>query len=268
MAKFGFIGAGQMAQALAVGIADADHQANFLISDPNLEARDIFASRVGRDRTEVANHNRDVFERSETVFLAVKPQYFAQAMEALDLDPQIRPLIISVIAGVSISKISKTTGIHRIIRVMPNTPCLVGQGACGVAVPAGVPDEDVQLVKSLLQPIGLVEVVPETMMDSVTGLSGSGPAFVFAFMESLIAGAERAGMPAETARKLVIQTVYGAAVLVEVTGEPIASLRENVTSPGGTTLAGLNALREHGFQEAVIAAVEAATERSRELGEC
>ena len=266
MAKFGFIGAGQMAKALAAGIANSDGEADFLISDPNQDARDAFSTRVGRDCTKVASNNREVFSDSETVFLAVKPQYFSDAVAGLDLDLRTEPLVISVIAGVPISTISRLTGINRIIRVMPNTPCLVGQGACGISFPSGVAAEDVQRVQSLLEPIGLVEVVPEPMLDVVTGLSGSGPAFVFAFMESLIAGAEQAGMPLETAKALAIQTVYGAAVLVKETGEPLAGLREKVTSPGGTTLSGLNALKEHGFQDAVVSAVEAATERSRELG--
>ena len=266
MTRFGFIGAGQMAKALASGIATVDSQSKFLISDPAPAARETFVVNLGADRTSIASSNQEVFEESDTVFLAVKPQFFEAALEGVELDLQAQPLIISVMAGIPISRIAARTGIERVVRVMPNTPCLVGQGTCGISVPAEVSDEDIELVKALLEPIGLVVIVPEPMLDSVTGLSGSGPAFVFAFMESLIAGAERTGMPTDIAQELAIQTVFGAAVLVKETGESIATLRERVTSPGGTTLAGLTALKENGFHEAVISAVEAATARSRELG--
>jgi pyrroline-5-carboxylate reductase len=256
-----------MAKALAAGIAAANSQATFLISDPNTDARNSFSSRVGAAKTLDASSNQEVLEQCQTVFLAVKPQYVTAALEEIHLDSRIRPLIVSVVAGVPISRITALTGIDRVIRVMPNTPCLIGQGACGVSVPAGAADRDFELVKSYLEPIGLVVVVPEPLLDSVTGLSGSGPAFVFAFMESLIAGAVQTGMPPDIAQELAIQTVFGAAGLVKETGESISTLRERVTSPAGTTLAGLNALKEHGFQEAVVSAVVAATERSRELGQ-
>lgn len=256
-----------MAKALAVGIAGADRQATFLISDPNTDAKNTFSTCVGASKTQEARSNQEVLENCQTVILAVKPQFLSAALEGLRLHANLRPLIVSVIAGVTISRIVELSGIDRVIRVMPNTPCLIGLGACGVSAPADAALQDVRLVKSFLEPIGLVTVVPEPMLDSVTGLSGSGPAFVFAFMESMIAGAVQTGMPADVARELAIQTVFGAAALVKETGEPISKLREGVTSPAGTTLAGLESLKKHKFQEAVIAAVVAATERARELGE-
>ncbi len=264
--KIGFIGAGQMAKALAAGIVTGNHQATFLISDPSDEARNTFSLLVGAERVGLATSNQEVFEQCQIVFLAVKPQYLDVALAALQINPKIRPLIVSVIAGVPIAKIVELTGIDRVIRVMPNTPCLVGQGVCGVAFPEGVGEQDIDQVRSFLDPMGLVMTVSEPLLDSVTGLSGSGPAFVFAFMESLIQGAVETGMSREIATELAIQTVLGAAALVKETGEPISTLRKRVTSPGGTTLAGLNALKQYDFHTAVVAAVKAATDRSRELG--
>jgi pyrroline-5-carboxylate reductase len=149
---------------------------------------------------------------------------------------------------------------------MPNTPCLVGAGAIAMSPAAGVAAEDVAMIREYLEAAGLVVNVPESLLDAVTGLSGSGPAYVFTFIESLIQGGVLMGLPVGTARELAIQTVLGAATMLAQTDEHPATLRDRVTSPGGTTIAALAALEERGFRDAVIAAVRASAIRSQELG--
>jgi len=264
--NIGFIGAGQMAKALAVGIAQsADQSIHFFISDPCDAACDSFAQLVSDPHSITrVESNQHLADSSELIFLAVKPQYLNDAIE--DVEFKNSPLICSIVAGVRTFELERLTGSQRIIRMMPNRPCLIGMGACGMTADSAVNLSDRQTLKTMLEPMAVVVEVSESILDSVTGLSGSGPAFVFTFIESLIDGAVLTGMPRATARQLAIQTVLGSAKMLQETGDHPAILRDSVASPGGTTIEGIKALEENSFRDAVISAVQAATERSRELG--
>lgn len=255
-----------MAKALGYGIAKLKNKSlSFAIADPHEEACKSFTELVG-EHSEVAvcATNQELVSSSDVVFLAVKPQFLEEALNGLDFASN-SPLVVSVVAGYRIFQLERLTGSKRIIRVMPNTPCLIGQGASALSCDS-VDVEDVNLVLDFLESVGKVVQVEERLMDSVTGLSGSGPAYVFSFIEALIDGAVLTGMGRATARKLAIQTVIGAAMMVDQTGEHTAVLRDKVTSPGGTTIAGLKALEESAFRDGVMSAVQAATERSMDLG--
>ncbi len=177
-------------------------------------------------------------------------------------------LLVSIAAGVTLNRLAAAlpTG-QRIVRVMPNTPCLIGKGASGFALGKHATKPDGELVASLLSAVGVAFEVPEKLLDAVTGLSGSGPAFVYSMIEGLANGGAAEGLSPELALELAARTVSGAAEMVLQTGETPAVLRDRVTSPGGTTVAGLGVLRERGFGDAVIEAVKAATRRSVELGQ-
>ena len=198
-------------------------------------------------------------------FLAIKPQYLEIAVEGLDFASST-PLVVSIIAGVGIFQLERLTGIKRIIRVMPNTPCLIGHGASAIAPGEEADPTDVELIKSFLNSIGLVVEVGEDLIDSVTGISGSGPAYVYTFIEAMIDGGVLTGMPRATARELAIQTVIGSALMVKESGEHPGVLRDQVTSPGGTTIEAMKSLEENSFRDTVMSAVLAATMRSQELG--
>jgi pyrroline-5-carboxylate reductase len=259
----GFIGAGKMAQALAGGIAKDFPDLKFVVSDPSADALTTFEE-VVQGRSVAADSNQQVFDQSDCVVLAVKPQHAESALQDVTSGSK-RPIVVSIMAGVTILKITNMTGSERVIRVMPNTPCLVGQGASGIAANENVDAGDIASVIGLFKSVGKVVEVPEEQIDAVTGVSGSGPAYVFRFIEALIEGGVAEGLAPDVAATLAVQTVRGAAELLGETGESPAVLRDRVTSPGGTTLAALNSLESAGFAAAVIAAVRAATARSKEL---
>jgi pyrroline-5-carboxylate reductase len=203
----------------------------------------------------------------DVIILAVKPQQMAAVLS--ELRPAIKPhhLLISIAAGVRIATLSKGLGENvRIVRVMPNTPCLVGQSASGYCLGPAATAADGVLVGQLLGAVGRAFAVDEKLLDAVTGLSGSGPAFVYTVIEALSDGGVRMGLPRDVALSLAAQTVLGSAEMVLQTGEHPAVLKDRVTSPGGTTIAGLQALETGGLRAALMAAVEAATRRSIELG--
>ncbi len=264
--KIGFVGAGQMATALAQGFVRAELTGGERLwaADPIAKSAQIFAERTGGL---IAAGNPDLVEKAEVIFLAVKPQQMGAVLD------EIRPcltsgkLVVSIAAGVSIARISAALGAQtRIVRVMPNTPCLVGRGACGFCLSPAATEADAALVEQLLRAVGIAFCVPEKLMDAVTGLSGSGPAFVYTIIEALSDGGVRMGLPRNVATALAAQTVAGAAEMVLSTGEHTGALKDRVTSPGGTTIAGIQALEEGGLRAALMAAVETATERSMELG--
>jgi pyrroline-5-carboxylate reductase len=176
-------------------------------------------------------------------------------------------LVVSIAAGVRLSTLAEGLGANvRLVRVMPNTPCLVGRGACGFCLGKAATADDGQLVHQLLAAVGIAVEVEEKLLNAVTGLSGSGPAFVYVAIEALSDGGVRAGLPRSAATTLAVQTVLGAAEMVLATGEHPGVLKDRVTSPGGTTIAGLAALESGGFRAALLDAVDAATRRSEELG--
>jgi pyrroline-5-carboxylate reductase len=266
--KIGLMGAGRMATALARGFVRAEivPAGSIIATDPSEEARKAFSREV--PGTIVAADNSAEVARADVVILAVKPQQMNEALSAIRGAIGSNALVVSIAAGVTIERLQ--AGLpdgQRIVRVMPNTPCLIGQGASGFALGQHATRSDAELVASLLSAVGSAFEVPEKLLDAVTGLSGSGPAFVYSMIEALADGGEAEGMSPELALELAARTVRGAAEMVLQTGESPSVLRDRVTSPGGTTLAGLGVLRERAFGEAVCEAVKAATRRSAELGQ-
>ncbi|MGA2034242.1 MAG: pyrroline-5-carboxylate reductase [Thermoguttaceae bacterium] len=263
--RIGLIGAGQMATALAQGFVRSGlvRAEDLLASDPSAEARSRFARATG-GRT-VAD-NLQVAAQADVLFLAVKPQQMAKVLAELKGRIAAGGLVVSIAAGIRLSSLAAALGGDaRLIRVMPNTPCLIGKGACGYALGERATAADGQLVARLLAAVGLAFEVEEKLLDAVTGLSGSGPAFVYVIIEALSDGGVRMGLPRQMATALAAQTVLGAAEMVASSGEHPGVLKDRVTSPGGTTIAGLQALEEGGLRAALMAAVEAATQRSTEL---
>lgn len=262
----GFIGAGQMARALARGFVAAEllKGNKILACDPVSTAGEAFAADV--PGAKLLASNAAVVERSEVLFLAVKPQNMPAVMAELAGKATKDKLFISIAAGVTLGKLCDGLKSQRVVRVMPNTPALVGQGASAYAIGSGATEEDKQLVGKLLGAVGIAFPLEEKLLDAVTGLSGSGPAFVYVMIEALSDGGVRMGLPRDIASALAAQTVLGAAQMVLTTGDHPAALKDKVASPGGTTIAGLAALESHGLRAALIAAVEAATRRSQELG--
>jgi pyrroline-5-carboxylate reductase len=262
----GFLGAGKMATALArgwlaAGLVTVDR---VLASDPLPQARQAFQSETG---LRTAENNREVVEASDLLVLAVKPQAMASLLT--DIRPALsrRQLIVSIAAGISLRQLSEGLGSdRRLIRVMPNTPCLVGASASGYSPGEAASPEDISLVDRLLNAVGRAFRLPEHLLDAVTGLSGSGPAFVYVMIEALSDGGVRMGLPRDVATALATQTVFGSAKMVLETGSHPAVLKDMVASPGGTTIAGLHALERGGLRAALMDAVEAATRRSTQLG--
>lgn len=266
--QLGFIGAGRMATALARGLVQAEllPPTSILACDPVALARESFAREIAG--VSVFDKNAPVVEKADVLILAVKPQQLTKVLAEIRDAIRTDALVVSIAAGQPLSRLAAgLPSNQRIVRVMPNTPCLVGRGASAYSLGAQATPADGQLVAQLLSAVGIAREVPESQLDAVTGLSGSGPAFVYAMIEALTEGGTAAGLPLELAAELAAQTAAGAAEMILKTGRPPAELREQVTSPGGTTLAGLMALDENGFGAAVVGAVRAATLRSAELGQ-
>ena len=263
--RWGFIGAGKMAGALiqgmlAKGAVTVDRVS---ASDPIGAIRDVVTSKNG---IRVTESNTDVVERSDVIVLAVKPQSIANVLESLRPSLTKNHLLISIAAGISLKKLAEhhAPGM-RVIRVMPNTPSLVGEGASAYAMGPEATEQDELLVKSCLEAVGLAFKVPESLIDAVTGLSGSGPAYVYTIIEALSDGGVRVGLPREMATALAAQTVLGAAKMVLETKEHTGALKDQVTSPGGTTIAGIHALERGNVRAALMDAVQASFNRSKEL---
>ncbi|HEX3998050.1 MAG TPA: pyrroline-5-carboxylate reductase [Pirellulales bacterium] len=263
--SLGFIGAGQMARALAKGFASANLVEPDRISayDPLPAALQDFCGLVNGAIS--GGSNAEVVERSSVVVLAVKPQMIPAV--AAELHGRLaEKLLISIAAGVRLKSLAELFGTTRVIRVMPNMPALVGSSASGYSLASGATADDARLVERLFSAVGRVVVVDEKLLDAVTGLSGSGPAFVFVMIEALADGGVRMGLPRAVALTLAAQTCKGAAEMVLATGDHPATLKDRVASPGGTTIAGLQALETGAVRAALMAAVEAATRRATELG--
>lgn len=262
----GFVGAGQMATALAAGWAragllDAGRSA---ATDPYPAARVKFTEATGLP---VHPELGPPLAAADVLVLAVKPQVVGLALGQLRPLLQPRHLVVSIAAGVTLKALADGLGHDtRLARVMPNTPCLVGASASGYAVGPAATPEDAAVVGKLFGAVGTAFAVPEHLLDAVTGLSGSGPAFVYVAIEALADGGVRAGLPRDVAQALAAQTVLGSAKMVLETGTHPAALKDAVASPGGTTIAGLHALERAGFRAALMDAVTAAADRARELG--
>jgi pyrroline-5-carboxylate reductase len=264
--RIGLIGAGQMGTALGQGFVKSGliPAENLLAGDLDEAALKRFAQATGGCTT---SDNTEVAKQSDVVFLAVKPAQIQLVADGLRGKIATESLVVSIAAGIRLATLAGLLGPKvRLVRVMPNTPCLVGRGACGYCLGEQATAADGQLVRQLLGAVGLAYRVDEKLLDAVTGLSGSGPAFVYVIIEALSDGGVRMGLPRNVAMALAAQTVCGAAEMVMSTGEHPGLLKDRVTSPGGTTIAGLQALESAGLRAALMAAVEAATRRSIELG--
>ena len=266
--KTGLIGCGRMGRALIIGAIDAG-----TLSANDIVAYDIEPAAVEKLKKErgvsIAASLREVISSCDTILLCTKPGDVNEVLREIatfGTSPN-HILLISVAAGITISTIERTIFSHaRVVRAMPNTPALVGMGAAAYTPGTDATQEDSDFVAKLLGSVGKVVEVPEKLMDSVTGLSGSGPGFVYLFIESLADGGVACGLPRDKALELATQTVLGAATMVQQTGLHPAILKDMVASPGGTTIAGISSLEENAFRSATIKGVEAATRRAIDLG--
>ena len=263
--RIGFIGCGAMAKALAGGLLEAGVPASQIrASDPFAAARESFAAAIGARTCE---SNGEVVGDSDLVVLAVKPGSVGEVLAGLDPAASARPIWVSIAAGVPLSALSASLPAGaRVVRTMPNTPALVRSGATAYFPGPNVSADDLELVEQVLQAAGWCWRAPsEDLLDAVTGLSGSGPAYVFLFLEALADAGVSQGLPRDAAQALAIRTVLGSAKLALETGTHPGVLKDQVTSPGGTTIAGLEKLEAGGVRAAVYEAVRAATERSRAM---
>lgn len=264
--KLGIIGCGKMGTALVEGAirSGAVDAANVTGVDLYQGARDNFAKATGaRVDTDIAT-----LGECEVILLCTKPLDVPSALSQISQANAGKPvLVISVAAGITISALEAAAAENiRVIRAMPNTPALVGKGAAAYCLGSLATSDDAESARRLLEAVGLAVVVPERLMDAVTGLSGSGPAYIYMVIEALTDGAVCAGLPRADALRLAAQTVAGAAAMVLETGEHPAVLKDMVTSPGGTTITGVAELERLGLRNAMISAVGAAARKATELG--
>lgn len=267
----GFLGAGNLAEALIKGlIASGSVRPGNIVASDRMSERLIYLAESYE--VKVFSKNYEVVRNAEIIFLTVKPGDVEHVLREIAPEFTQGKLLISAAAGVTTSRILDTlkasglTHFVPVVRAMPNTPAIVREGATGLSAGPGAGKAHLELAAALFTSVGKVAVVEdESLMDPLTGLSGSGPAYVFLFMEALIEGGVKAGLERETATALAMQTVLGAARLAIESPKSLQELRRMVSSPGGTTLAGLKRLEEGGFTQAVEAAVDAATRRAREL---
>ena len=278
--KLGFIGCGKMAAALIKGVLKSG-----LCKPADITASDVHAASAEKLRAEtgvtIALSNVEVVGASDVIVLAVKPGDALAAIQSVTTQPMESSmrwawqggsgkggkLLLSIVAGLSIRSLEQAAGDKlRIIRVMPNTPALVLAGASAFALGTQATEEDAAVAQSIFGSVGIALQVKETLLDAVTGLSGSGPAYGYTIIEAMADGGVLMGLPRELALQLAAKTVAGAAEMVLQSGLHPAVLRDQVASPGGTTIAGLEALESGGLRAALIAAVRAATERATALG--
>ena len=255
------MGAALLKGMLEAGLVDKD---TVVVAEPFAERREWLRASYG---VLVTDSEAEVCARARILVLAVKPQVMDKVLARYREYVGREHLVISIAAGVTIAALEKGLGDSmRIIRVMPNTPALVLAGASALSGNSHAGEEDMAAAEQIFSAVGTCVRLPENLLDAVTGLSGSGPGYVFTFMEAMVDGGVLAGLPRPVAEQLVLQTVYGAALLARETGEPLAVLKGRVTSPGGTTITGIQVMEEAGLRGTVMTAIEAATERSRDLG--
>jgi pyrroline-5-carboxylate reductase len=262
----GFLGAGKMASALASGLLNAGIAAkeNIVASDVSPQARSAFAAALGAKTT---GFNPDVAKSCAVLIVAVKPDQVEELLHEIAPELNERHLIVSIAAGVTLARMEAALPPGtRVVRVMPNTPALVGASASGFALGKAATSEDAHLVTRLFSAVGVAYQVKESLLDAVTGLSGSGPAYVYMIIEALSDGGVAAGLPRDVATKLAAQTVLGGAKMVLETGMHPGALKDMVTSPGGTTIEGLHELEKAGLRAGLMNAVRAAAEKARRLG--
>ncbi len=258
------VGGGQMGRALVSGIVDRGVMTadQIVVVEPGSDCQSWW--QTNRPQVALAESLADAVQSANTVLLAVKPNVVA-AVANQETGFWEGKLVISIAAGVTLSKLAGWIGHQRIIRVMPNTPCLVGQGASAYCCGEQVTVDDSAWIQSVLSSVGFAVAVPESQMDAVTGLSGSGPAYICLVIEALADGGVFAGLPRNLAQQLAVQTVLGTAAMVAQTGRHPGELKDAVASPGGTTIAALRVLEQNAIRGAFIDAVETAAMRSRQL---
>jgi pyrroline-5-carboxylate reductase len=277
----GFIGAGNMAEALMRGLVRGGHVAADRVnaSGPRRERLDELAKSYGVATTQ---DNREVARKASLVVLSVKPQILDKVLREVGSELRAGTLVVSIAAGVDTETIedtiadgsgktagplgSMTRGGVRVVRAMPNTPALVGAGATAIAPGKHASEADLAIAKALFDAVGVTVVLDEQHLDAVTGLSGSGPAYIFLILEALSDAGVKVGLSRRNAQKLAAQTVMGSAKMLLETDEHVGRLKDMVTSPGGTAIAGLHTLEQGGLRTTLINAVETATKRARELG--
>jgi pyrroline-5-carboxylate reductase len=266
MLKLGLIGCGKMGGALLRGVEKALGHEALSVALSDVVPAAVSALKEGLTCQVTTGSPAEVAAASEVILLAVKPGDMQSLCKSLSSVPGSR-LYLSIAAGLKVADLESWLGSgQRVIRSMPNTPALVGTGAAAFSRGSSATVEDAALAKKILGAVGTADEVSEKLLDAVTGLSGSGPAYVYTVIEALADGGVLMGLPRSTALTLAAQTVAGAAQMVLETGKHPAALRDEVTSPGGTTIAGLEQLEAHGLRHAMIQAVRAATERSLALG--
>ena len=264
--KIGFIGGGKMGEALINGILRAGLSSSdkIMVSDVDKKRLQILEKEAGIKTTQ---ENRKITSGSDIIILAIKPNMMGSVLDELKSEITSKHLVISIAAGVPLSFMESSLNEGcRVVRVMPNTPCLVGETAAGYALGGNATQADGKLVGQLLDAVGRSFLLDEKHLDAVTGLSGSGPAFIYVVIEALADGGVKMGLPRDVATTLAAQTAFGAAKMVLESGTHIGRLRDAVTSPGGTTIEGLHALEKGGIRNALINAVEVATKKSKRLG--
>lgn len=261
MFKVGVIGCGNMGEAIVKGLIEKSgiKSTDIIVNDINKERQDYIIQKYNTAGADI----KKVVNLSEIVFLVVKPKDLDDTLNPVKDTFKENQILVSVLAGVKIQKIKNLVEKPLIVRIMPNTPALIGEGVIGVSFERET--EKKEEVTNLLKGLGEVFEVKEELLDVITGLSGSGPAYVFTFIDALAQGGVKMGLSYQDSLKMAVQTVLGSAKLLKETSEHPAVLRDKVTSPAGTTIYGLHELEKRNFKDAVISAVEKATERSKEL---
>jgi len=265
--KTGFIGGGNMAEALIKGIVSRGEvtspvQKEIFVSEPREERRKYLEKTYG---TKTTSSNKEVASSCNIIILAVKPQNMEDVLDEISPDITEEKTVVSIAAGITLSFLQSKLKTKKLVRVMPNTSALVQEGMSVMSLCECFSDKDINVVREIFMSIGKVTTLPEKYMDAVTALSGSGPAFIALFIEEMIRAGIKLGLSEDDAFTLAVQTAIGTAKLLE-TGMTPSKLREMVTSPGGTTAAGLNVFKDNGLTDIVSAALTAAKNRAEELG--
>lgn len=261
------LGAGMMGSALARGLvhAGAMSGANLRLYDTHEAKAIVLATHLGQGAL-IAKSAVSAVAQSDLILIAVKPPMVSDVLAEIAPALSSQKLVISIAAGVRLAKMEALLPDGTpLIRTMPNTPCLIGQGATALSLGTYATEDHLRLAQTLFASVGITVEVPERLLDAVTGLSGSGPAYVYLMIEALADGGVKEGLTRDTARLLAAQTVMGAAQMVLQSDQHPAQLKDNVTTPGGTTIAALHVLERAGIRTALIDAIQAAAERSREL---
>lgn len=266
-----FYGAGSMAEAIVRGLLDQDlvpGKRISMLNRSNKERQQALYMQYGIQTAMQGKSNEQYLQEADIIFLAMKPKDAVQALRSLKLIVRSEQLIISVIAGLSINGIQSILGSDiAVVRAMPNTSSTIGLGATGISYSQQVTDQQQFLTETIFQSIGIHVVIEESLQNAVTSISGSGPAYIYYVMETMIKGAQTAGFTLAQAKELVVQTVLGAAQMVQVTNENPAELRKKVSSPNGTTEAALNEMADKQLDKAILAGIERCAERAAEIGQ-